>query len=209
MKNHRTLPCLLGLDLGFAAAMATVPSAHAAELNVGGSITPQACTLSLDEEGQINLGEINLQDIHPQYGLDLPEKEIKASVRCQSTTAFGLHFSDTARDDGSTADSFHLISGNDSARKLGTYQAFLSDGLADGRYTRFMRRRNDGGALSGLSAIRSNDRGYSIVINSNQHRAEHTTFSIRLTPSLVAGSNFDATQDVALAGQMTVELSYL
>lgn len=206
MKNHRTLPCLLGL--GFAAAMATVPSVHAAELIVGGSITPQACTLSLDEEGQIDLGEINLQDIHPQYGLDLAEKEIKASVRCQSITAFGLHFSDTARDDGSTADSFHLISGDDSARKLGTYQAFLSDGLADGKSTRFMRRRNDG-MLSGLNAIQSNDRGYSIVINNNQHRAEHTTFSIRLTPSLVAGSNFDATQDVALAGQMTVELSYL
>ena len=206
MKNHRTLPCLLGL--GFAAAMATVPSAHAAELTVGGSITPQACTLNLDEEGQINLGEINLQDIHPQHGLALDEKEIKASVRCQSTTAFGLHFSDTARDDGSTADSFHLIAGDDSAKKLGTYQAFLSDGLADGKYTRFMRRRNDG-MLSGPSAIRSNDRGYSIVINNNQHRAEHTTFSIRLTPSLVAGSNFDATQDVALAGQMTVELSYL
>lgn len=206
MNNHKTFPCLLGL--GLAAAMATVPSADAAKLTVAGSITPQGCTLSLDNDGEITLGEISLEDIHPLYGLNLAEKKIGASVRCPSRTAFGLHFSDSIREDKVTTTGFHLVSDNDPGKRLGMYQAFLSDGMADGSFARFYRR-NNAGFLEGLSAIQSNDLGYAIVVSKPGYRAKDVTFSIRLKPSLAARNHFDASQDVSLAGQMTVELSYL
>ncbi len=204
MRIHNALPCLFSLGL----ATALIAPAGAADLSVKGSIAPQACTLNIVQGADLSLGEIDILSLPENNGKELPMQTVSMEVNCDYRSSFGLSFADLTDSEKSDNPEFYLVSNDDKETKLGWFRANIANIVVDGKsaVARPTYINKLGDKLATYS-VRSRKEGYLMVFEGGR-AANSTSFNMKITPNLVAGSQFDKENVTSLRGGMTIELAY-
>ena len=114
------------------------------DLIVSGSITPSACTPTLERNGVIEFGKIPAKGLNTEAFTPLPVNTVPLTVTCQSAAVFALRFNDNRA--GSSASAPHgfglgLINTDE---KMGVFHLTLSTPFADDAPIQQLRSLNGG-----------------------------------------------------------------
>ncbi|MCR4539247.1 DUF1120 domain-containing protein [Pseudomonas sp. 18.1.10] len=100
------------------------------DLSVKGSITPNACTPSVSNDGLVDYGKISVHDLNPTGVTKLPESTFKLAVNCEGASLFALASQDNRSSIPGQSASFIL--GRISAKNwIGTYFLSMKNILPD------------------------------------------------------------------------------
>jgi len=195
--NQRIMP---GMALATCLLLASAARADSTVLNVGGTIIPQACVLSIEGGGVLDLGDISFNTLDSQNTVALPARSLPASVSCSTPIRVGMQFTDGTRLADAARDVFHITATADTSQQLGWYEVYLLDGQRDGQPDQLWRGSN----MSNRAWANDPDNPMAWV-----HPVTKGQFDIELRPQLMAASQFTASEENHLTGKMIVELQYL
>jgi hypothetical protein len=211
-----------------ALACAAAPLAHAqstSNLALGGSITPAACAISIQDNGVADYGVINKVNLNPNPAANtvLPETVLATLVNCIAPTRYGLRMIDNRIDSraglhtqeyglGKTVDGINVGS-----LRLNIGYVIDLDG-APGYFT----RTDNGGAtwLSSLLIVSSfppTDTHPATIFASTTIQGSTAgpslttvgTYNLRFAPTIRPANQLTWTDDLTLDGSATLELVYL
>lgn len=209
MSNIRNLLASAVILAGAGQAVA----ASSVDLNVKGSITPNACIPSLSNGGAVDYGKLSAKALNVDKNTRLPLEFIQLRVACDAATLFALQGHDNR---GGSAPPSHdgnyglgLINGDE---KLGSYYVNLEAAVADDVPSRFITSHDggetwepwEGGGLwvGGTTAVSNN--------------TSFTPLATKvLTAEMVIGgfiaptNTLTLTEEVPIDGSVSVTVKYL
>lgn len=118
----------------FLAGATQVMAASSVELNVGGLITPSACTPSLSNNGVVDHGRISVHDLEPWGRTQLPDATLTFQVTCQGTTLIAIKATDNRAGTAGYMDwatSFFGVGLASNNKKVGWYALKMNNPTAD------------------------------------------------------------------------------
>jgi len=193
----------------------TSPLAFAAsstDLSVTGTITPNACTPTLSEGGNVHHGKISSKDLNKDKGTRLASKTLQLTVNCDSAIAFRLKPIDNQG--GSDSDkgfSFGLgLINGDVNQKIGYFEARFVASLGDGVAVRPLHSDNNGdtwGSFPGLLPFAVSAFG-SVGGPFTPIAIKDLVTDLSIRTNIARADSLDLTNDVAIDGSVTIEVLY-
>jgi hypothetical protein len=204
------------------------PLTHAqstSNLALGGSITPAACTITIQDNGVVDYGTINKANLNPDPALKtlLTDVILPTTVACSGPTRYAFRTIDNRIDSrgGMLSPEFGLGKATDGSN-IGSLAVRLGyvvvlDGIGG-----FSTLSNDGGAtwfassqfvtnfppvdvqpnvLHGTTTLSGSTAGPSMVTNGQ--------FNLRMQAAIRPANQLTWTDDLTLDGSATLELVYL
>jgi type 1 fimbria pilin len=213
----------LALFSGITVALLAPASAIAddtASLKVTGTISPASCSVSLvgvPQEG-VQLDAIKLADFKPGQDLPLAEKKASLTIDCQGAAAqFSLKATDAQAGLGTStpAASHYSLGFNEQGKKPNGYFTLSIDAasMADNKY---VLKSTDGGLgeawappTTGVVAFDHDGEAFAFAANgAATEPASLATLTVPLTINAVLAKDPVVNEEVALAGQATIEILY-
>lgn len=186
-------------------------AASSIDLTVRGLITPSACTPSLGNGGNIELGKISSKDLKPNDFTWLGDFVTQIAVTCDAPTLMAIEPKDNRAGSEAMGESGYfglgLINGSE---KLGSMSAFLEKSFADGVASRAIDSL-DGGTNWERHSILGPDRITSVADNSTYAPIPVQAFEAQMTvtPMIAPTSGLTLTEEVPIDGSVTLTVRYL
>lgn len=185
-----------------------------AQLKVIGTITPNACTLNLDNGGVIDYGNVSPS----LMGTTLPGKSIGFNIVCTASTKIGLKSIDNRKDSRAGAMavySYGLGAAGDQNTAIGGYTLYVGDvrvndkaaaivGSVQGRDWNKLTSSTNGVLFKADEYI-----SWSAHFLTTPGSQKNVSGSFRVVPELAKSSTLDIKQDIKMDGSATIELVYL
>jgi type 1 fimbria pilin len=127
MKLRHTL-------LATAVLAIAAPAANAAnaDLTVTGTIVPGSCTLTLANNGNVDLGVIDLTTLNQSAVTDLADKTVAVDIVCSAATKFATEATENRPGTSYTAgDQYFGLGETSNSEKIGYYQIGVGNATAD------------------------------------------------------------------------------
>lgn len=191
------------------------PSALASsdvELNVVGTITPNACDVLLSDNGVVDYGKVPARTLNQHELSPLPGRQLDLSVSCDEPLLFVLVGMDS-RADSSLGPGFYYGLGwnaHASDERLGTVNLVLRNAIADGVPALVLASSNQGETwFPENNAYPNNYMGFAKpgTLVPEPHRLLFAT--LHINTSINAASFLTLDQEVPLDGAIVVDLRYL
>jgi hypothetical protein len=186
-------------------------AASSTDLTVRGLITPSACTPSLGNGGNIELGKVSSKDLKPNDFTGLGDFVTQIAVTCDAPTLMAIEPKDNRAGSEAMGESVYfglgLINGNE---KLGSMSVFLEKAFADGVASRPIDSL-DGGATWERHFAIGPDRITSVADTSTYAPIPVQAFEAQMTvsPMIAPTSGLTLTQEVPIDGSVTLTVRYL
>ena len=186
-------------------------AASSTDLTVRGLITPSACTPSLGNGGNIELGKISSKDLKPNDFTWLGDFVTQVAVTCDAPTLMAIEPKDNRAGSEAMGESAYfglgLINGSE---KLGSMSAFLEKSFADGVASRAIDSL-DGGATWERHFVIGPDRITSVADTSTYAPIPVQVFEAQMTvtPMIAPTSGLTLTEEVPIDGSVTLTVRYL
>ncbi|MGY2403002.1 DUF1120 domain-containing protein [Pseudomonas sp. SDO5271_S396] len=191
--------------------IALTSAASTTELNVKGSITPNACQPSLTNGGAIDHGKLPAKNLNVEEITVLPQHHLQLNIRCEGATLLALTTIDN-RAGSSIVPGLHglgLINGNE---KLGYLVFSLEDPVSDSGQMRPIMSTNNGASwLPG-----SNLTYPALIAATGMNNPGNVPVAFTTLDAVVAYYTYIApsktltlTHEVPIDGHATLQLKYL
>lgn len=211
---NRTASAILATLLAFG-----TPAAFAAsntDLNVAGSITPSACTPTLDAAGVIDFGKIPAKDLVADVETSLPATTLQLRVNCAAPTLFALRGQDNRAGTAHQNDGYGYGLGlNNGDEKVGTYLLTVRNPVSDSAQVIPLISTNNGELWLGfplgvwltghtLAAFGNEDSGVTAPV-----ALTTVTADLFVETRIAPANGLTLDREVPLDGSATLELLYL
>lgn len=194
---------LVGVSNSFAAS--------SIDMSVRGLITPSACSPSLGNGGQYNVGKISAKDLKLNDYTSLGDYVTQLTVTCEAPTLMAIEPKDNRAGSEAMGEPSYfglgLINGSE---KLGSVSAFLEKVFADGVAARATDSMDGGSTWERHRSISPNS------ITSVANSAAYTPIPVQsfeaqmmLTPVIAPASTLTLTEEVPIDGSITLTVRYL
>jgi len=214
--RHRVLFSGMGFAL---LAPLSAGAANTASLQVTGTITPAVCDVSVVGSSDVSLGTINLSQFTPGEDLHLEEKPASLKIDCQNGAAqFRLKATDGTNLGTSTAGPANYSLGRNEQGDQNKPNGYftLSIDAASIVASKFVLKSTDQGAGAAWSApvtgtVPFDHDGEAFAFADTQAATEPaklTTLTVPLKIAAVLAKDPVVDEEVALAGQATIEIFY-
>lgn len=200
--------------LALSAPLVSVAS-DVANLQVAGSISPASCEVSLASGDTVNLGVISAGEFIPGEDKVLPMTGAFVTVDCKaSPTRFRLKASDSSGSVASTVGSANYGLGMNGNEPIGYFRlSIAADILPENQY---VLKSTDGGAghawatpIHGSVAFDHDNETYGFATNATATEPDALmVIALPLSIQPVLAKDVVVKTDVALAGQVTLEVLY-
>ncbi|WP_367345915.1 DUF1120 domain-containing protein [Stenotrophomonas bentonitica] len=121
---------LLALALLSSAAASPAAFAQSADVTIAGRISPASCSVTLDNGGVVEMGDIPAKLLKTNSSTVLGPYPLSIAVNCDSPMRFALQGTDNT--DTSTAIHFYGLGLTPAGEKIGGVSVLLTDIIADG-----------------------------------------------------------------------------
>jgi type 1 fimbria pilin len=214
----RHIALFSGISLALLAPLAAV-AADTASLQVTGSISPAVCGVSMVGSSEVLLGTINLSDFTPGEDLQLEEKTASLKIDCQNGAAqFRLKATDGVNEGTSTVGPANYSLGRNTQggkNKLNGYFTLSIDSAAMAS-NKFVLKSTDQGAgqawgTPATGAVLFDHDGEAFAFadaSTATEPAKLTSLTVPLKIAAVLAKDPIVGEEVALAGQATIEIFY-
>lgn len=212
----------LSLFSGMALALlapASVMAEDTASLKVTGTISPASCSVSLGGASEVKLDPVKLADFIPGQDLELKEKDASLTITCEGAAAkFRLKASDSNALGVSAPGASHYSLGRNELggeNKPNGYFALSIDAAAMGS-NNFVLKSTDSGAGQAWDQLGSGNvpfdhDGEAFAFGADAGATEPAALASLTVPlkiKAVLAKDPIVTEEVALAGQATIEILY-
>lgn len=211
-----------------AAVMSAVPTAFAqstTDVSVTGTITPAACSPTLNGGGTIDFGRIVSHDLEQDSHTPLPEKTLALTVTCDGATRFALRTVDNREGSatwpsGTGARAAYRAHGlgMSGEEKVGHYlldieptNAQIDDATAYATYTldQGLTWSNTADAVHPLSPLELVGFSFSSGHTAGPDAFTRLTSALRIAAHVAPAQELSLTDEVTLDGSAVIEVVYL
>ena len=186
-------------------------AASSVDLSVKGTITPSACTPTLDNGGVADFGKLAAKDLRPDLHTYLPYQDMQMSVTCDAATLFAIASKDNREGSESSTDYYNfglgLINGSE---KLGYLTVGASRPMADGVNVRAIGSRDRGTTWSSESSFMDDGlTSFAQVGTLVPIPMQRLTTSLQVSAAIAPSQGLTLTNEVPLDGAVTITVVYL
>ncbi|MBC3300739.1 DUF1120 domain-containing protein [Pseudomonas sp. SWRI18] len=187
-------------------------SASNAEVTVTGTITPNACTPTLSDNGIVDHGRVPARSLNQYEFSDLPSRTLDLSVSCNEPVLYVLIGVDN-RADSSVGPGFYYGLGTNihaPTERLGSVSLALRDVIGDGKPVLVLASSNQGLTwFPESNAYPDNYMGFAHpgTLVPDPHRL--ITATLHIDTSINAAAYLTLNQEVPLDGSIVLDLRYL
>ncbi|MBN2993493.1 DUF1120 domain-containing protein [Pseudomonas cedrina subsp. fulgida] len=194
--------------------LAAVPAfgASTAEVTVTGTITPNACTPALSENGIVDHGLVPARSLNQYEFSVLPSRTLDLTVSCNEPVLYVLVGVDN-RADSSVGPGFYYGLGNNihaPSERLGSVSLAYRNVMGDGEPVLVLASSNQGVTwFPESNAYPDNYMGFAHpgTLVPDPHRL--ITATLHINTSINAAAYLTLTQEVPLDGSIVLDLRYL
>lgn len=210
----RRIPLFSSATLALLVPLASM-AAESASLQVSGNLSPPSCDVSLSGRDTVDLGPIPVGSFVPGKDNVLPETAAFLTVDCAGMPAkFRLKASDSTGATASTAGPANYGLGMNGGRPIGYFTLSIAADIMT--QNGFVLKSTDGGAGNAWTVpvhgkVPFDHDGETFAFAASEMAVEPaalTALAVPLSIQPVLAKNPVVNNDVTLAGQVTLELSY-
>ncbi|MNJ33778.1 hypothetical protein D3C77_284680 [compost metagenome] len=198
------------LPLSLAAVLfGTQAIASTVEMTVTGTITPNACTPSLSNNGVVDYGPIHAETLD---NFQLPDRTLTLSIACGGQTSIALIATDNRSGTASTTGDIHFGMGTYETLPIGRYSMAFQNAQVDGKQEGALESL-DGGVnwrASDTVLLRDSTTAQEFRLGFGSSTPQPTTLlsaNMRIQGSI--NKDLPFTDDIELDGSSTIEIKYL
>lgn len=193
------------------AAASPAFAASNVDLNVKGSITPNACDTMISNGGVVDHGKLTARDLSADAHTPLPIQPLLLSVRCEGPTLFTFNMIDNRAGSSALHNSLHGLGVINETEKLGSAAFTLTSPVADSVAVRTIISTNGGASWTpasylghaALTAIASADD------TSRPIALKDFDAGINVRTMIARADGLTLTDEVPIDGHVTLQLTYL
>ncbi|AZP73497.1 DUF1120 domain-containing protein [Pseudomonas poae] len=191
------------------------------EVNLLARFAPAACTPSLSNGGNVNLGKLSVIDLNLLQETTLPPRQTELSVTCDAPTAFAVSMQDNRQGSatGNADDSTYGLGLDARQQKIGRYRLIFDPArIRADNFTQVYRTDSAtggmpwSGASSGPIAVAANRYlGFSANAGSisGPSAIQNLSATLNLETVVAPLGSLDLGSEVRLDGSATLEINYL
>lgn len=195
-------------------------AASAVDLTVAGTLTPNACTPSLSNNGQVDYGKISRQDLSADKRTQLRDRTLDFSLQCDAPARFALVMQDN-RDGSAIVNSeiYYDLNHDNSGNRIGLYSLnFDPASTVVDDWSQVYRTDSTTGGVAWSSSKSTSIPigarsylGFTDVAGSTAGPIGISRLTSRVTVETVIAptSELDLSVDVQLDGSATLDVVYL
>lgn len=184
-------------------------AASSTDLTVKGTITPAACTPTLSNNGEIDIGKFSAKDLNQTTVTQVGRHPMQLTVSCNKAISFALKQIDNNPDTTSSRGWFGLGLIN-TTEKLGYFYPVIKSTLADGVPAQAIDSDTNGLDWSRTGLMGP---GYLLSVAST---ADHNTpihvkdltMDLEIVTYIARADSLTLTDDVTIDGSATFEMKY-
>ncbi|OEZ00665.1 MULTISPECIES: DUF1120 domain-containing protein [Stenotrophomonas] len=206
---------LLALAIASSAAIAPSAFAQSADLSINGRIFPGACVVDLDGGGVADLGNIRLDSLQTDSATKLDQIDMNMTVACESAVRFAFSGVDNAGDSSTNANEYGLgVTAAD--EKIGSARLGMADVIIDGASSHAMISGDNGETWqiilipTGIHVPKGSLIGFNTErVGTGPSAIKDMQATLQVQPTIAPTSGLTVTEDVAINGNATINLTYL
>jgi len=194
---------LVGVSNSFAAS--------SIDMSVRGLITPSACSPSLGNGGQYDVGKISAKDLKADEETRLTDQTLQLTITCEGATLMAIEPKDNRAGSASAVDDaafgLGLVNGSE---KLGYFAMAVESAVADGADVGPIASRDGGLTWTRLMFLINN--GFTSVANSTTIApvpVQVLVADVTIMPSIAPANGLTLTEEVPIDGSATLTVKYL
>lgn len=198
--------------LFFLVASPCAQAASTTQLQVSGLITPDACTVTLSNDGLIDHGKIPSGSLNPDEFHVLPTHTQALEILCSGPMLFALTGFDNRADSSLAPDFFYGLGKNPHAplERLGSVALSYRDPLGDGQPLQAMASRDNGASWAiETNAYPKTLMGFALPGGRLPLPLVQLNTTLRIDTSINAAMHLTLDQEVPLDGSISLDLRYL
>ncbi|WP_411381077.1 DUF1120 domain-containing protein [Pseudomonas sp. MPB26] len=186
-------------------------AASSVDLSVKGMITPSACTPTLANGGEVDLGKISAKDLRPAQHTYLPRQNLQMTVNCDAATLIAIAAKDNRENTESSMDYYNfgigLINGSE---KLGYVTISPSNSIADGATVRSVGSR-DGGVTWERESSFTDDglTAFADLTTTTPLPIQALTTDLQVGAVIAPAQNLTLNEEQPIDGSVTLTVRYL
>lgn len=184
-------------------------AASSIDLTVTGLITPKACTPSLSGGGMVDVGKVQVKDLHPTQHTTVGRQPMQLTIACDASTLFALNGIDNKAGTSSSNSYFGLgLTSNN--EKIGYFTPLIQSALADGQPVHSVRSIDNGASWSRIYQILKDSlTSTSAVGTLIPISVKDLTMELMVQTVIARADSLTLTDDVPFDGSATFEMKYL
>ncbi|WP_458377060.1 DUF1120 domain-containing protein [Pseudomonas fluorescens] len=180
------------------------------DLTVTGLITPNACTPTLADGGNIDIGKIPAKDLHPTLNTAVGKHYMQFNVACDAPIEFALKTIDNKPGTNISSPLFFGVGLTPADEKLGYFWPYISNRLADGQPVDAIRSRDGGASWTRTSTINSNELlSVSTIGGTTPIAVKDLSMLLYVETYIARADSLTLNDEVPIDGSMTLEIKYL
>jgi type 1 fimbria pilin len=185
-------------------------AASSTDLTVTGLITPAACTPSLSNNGEIDLGKIPAKDLKPDLPTSLTPQPLQLIVTCDASTALALEASDTGGDTAILPGYFGLGM-TPANERIGMFDIEIKTTLADAVVAQAIGSEDGGTTWKKQNFISYHTLSSVAATSDHSTRIDvkDLTMELQIKPMIAPANSLTLTEEIAINGSASIEVTYL
>lgn len=180
------------------------------DLTVTGLITPNACTPTLADGGNIDIGKVPAKNLNPIANTEVGNHYMAFNVNCDAPVLFAVKSIDNKPDTNISSPLFFGVGLTPADEKLGYFWPFVANLQADGLNAAAIRSTDGGESWTRATTINSNELlATSIIGTTTPIAVKDLSMLLWINTYIARADSLTLNEEVPIDGSMTLEIKYL
>lgn len=185
-------------------------AASSTDLTVTGLITPSACTPTLADGGNIDIGKVPAKNLNPIANTEVGNHYMAFNVNCDAPVLFAVKCIDNKPDTNISSPLFFGVGLTPADEKLGYFWPFVANLQADGLNVAAIRSTDGGESWTRATTINSNELlATSIIGTTTPIAVKDLSMLLWINTYIARADSLTLNEEVPIDGSMTLEIKYL
>ena len=182
----------------------------ATDLTVTGLITPNACTPTLADGGNIDIGKVPAKNLNPIANTEVGNHYMALNVNCDAPVLFAVKSIDNKPDTNISSPLFFGVGLTPADEKLGYFWPLVANLQADGLNAAAIRSTDGGESWTRATTINSNELlATSIIGTTTPIAVKDLSMLLWINTYIARADSLTLNEEVPIDGSMTLEIKYL
>lgn len=198
------------LTMAIIALTSPLTFASSTDLTVTGHITPNACTPTLADGGNIDIGKVPVKNLNPIANTEVGNHYMAFNVNCDAPVLFAVKSIDNKPDTNISSPLFFGVGLTPANEKLGYFWPYIANLQADGLNAAAIRSTDGGESWTRATTINSNELlATSIIGNTTPIAVKDLAMLLWINTYIARADSLTLNDEVPIDGSMTLEIKYL
>ena len=193
------------LTMAFIVLTSPLTFASSTDLTVTGLITPSACTPTLADGGNIDIGKVPAKNLNPIANTEVGNHYMAFNVNCDAPVLFAVKSIDNKPDTNISSPLFFGVGLTPADEKLGYFWPFVANLQADGLSAAAIRSTDGGESWTRATTINSNELlATSIIGTTTPIAVKDLSMLLWINTYIARADSLTLNEEVPIDGYMTL-----